>query len=255
MRAAALAAWFAALPAPLRRLLPALLAVVLAAELFAYEGLGATTRRIAADTEALAARLRSEDAALRQGLHAAPAPGSPQGALLKQVEALAARTGMRITRLMPHAHDPRLLDVALVAGFADFLRFVSGAELLHAQLQDLQISQPDSAGAGASPLVISFSLQLPASMRPDRAASAPPAVASPALHDPFATGANEADLSEQRHLTGITRLDDGSMATIDGRDYREGDRLGDMTVTAIGKNVVRLSAGVHRYSLHFPTRG
>jgi hypothetical protein len=55
-------------------------------------------------------------------------------------------------------------------------------------------------------------------------------------------------------LTGITRIGDELMATIDGRDYREGDVLGDAAIVAIRDDAVQLASGAVRYWLRFGTK-
>jgi len=253
------------LPPGLRRLLPALLALAASAELFAYGGYGAVNRRIAANALSLTERLRDENAPLRRWLHEVnAAPAAPDSAdqdpdatiFLKQVDSAAARAGVQVTHLVPRPKQDALLDIELAASFPAFLRFAREAERLQGTFRGLQVRQPDSAaGATANRLAIGFTLEMPRRpARPAQRADAVPAAIAGALRDPFSTAAAagaSTDLSARHHLTGITRLGKAFMATIDGRDYQEGDQLGNMVVTAIRGGEVRLSAGSLRYYLRF----
>jgi len=55
-------------------------------------------------------------------------------------------------------------------------------------------------------------------------------------------GSDLGDLSWTYHLTSISQVGADRMATIDGKDYRAGDRLGDLTITDIGPSSVSLVA-------------
>ena len=59
------------------------------------------------------------------------------------------------------------------------------------------------------------------------------------LHD---AGTDLGDLSWTYHLTSISQFGAERVATIDGKDYRAGDRLGELTVSAIGPSSVNLTA-------------
>lgn len=254
---------FATLGPGSRRLLPGLLVLAAAAELFAYGGYGAAERRISAETRTLAARLQDEDAPLRSRLHAlaaAPAQDETHDAgahsSLEQVDEAATRSGVRITRLAPSPQQPTVLQVELAASFPQFLRFAADLELLHGSLHGLQIRAPDDTATTGDRRVISFVLEMPAyPVRVGRRAATTPAdVTNPLLRDPFlpeAVGSAGTDLSQRYRLTGITRIGASFMATIDERDYQVGDRLGDMTVTAIDANAVQLTAGSRHYTLRF----
>jgi hypothetical protein len=55
-------------------------------------------------------------------------------------------------------------------------------------------------------------------------------------------GSDLGDLSWTYHLTSISQFGADRVATIDGKDYRAGDRLGDLTISAIGPSSVNLTA-------------
>ncbi|MBV9785688.1 MAG: hypothetical protein JO264_17930 [Acidisphaera sp.] len=252
------------LPPGLRRLLPALLVLAAAAELFAYAGYGAVSRRIAADTLALSARVQDEEAPLRRWLrelNVVPAPEAARDldgrAFLNQVDEAATASGVRITRLTPHPHQESVLDVELAASFPQFLRFATELELLHGAFHGLQIRPADDAGKASDRHVVSFTLEMPPHSVPlgSRAEAARAVAADPGLRNPFspaaAPGDGGGDLSQRHHLTGITRIGAAVMATIDGRDYKVGDVLDNMKVTEVGENSVQLAAGSRRYTLHF----
>ncbi|MBV9736200.1 MAG: hypothetical protein JO209_09850 [Acidisphaera sp.] len=248
----------------LRRLLPGLLALGVAAELSAWWSYGALDRRIAAQTAGLVERIHAEDEALRGRLHAlnvTPAPGSvatvEPTAFLRQIDAVAGRTGVQVLRVVPRPNTAGVLDVALAASFPQFLRFAAAMEMQSAALHGLQIAPPEGAAPGSERRAIGFTLDLP--RRPALAGRHADAVlatvADPSLRDPFTSGNTPAadtagtDLSAKYHLTGITEFGDGYMATIDGRDYREGDRLDGMSIDAVGRHSVALSGGGQHYTL------
>jgi hypothetical protein len=255
------------LSAGLRRLLPALLALAASAELFAYAGYGAADRAAAAQALALADRLRDDDAPLSRWLHelnaAAARPGAAVPAdgteFLRALDGAATQAGARITRLAPRLGDPALLDVEMAAGFADFVRFAAAMERLGGTFRGVQVrradASPDGAGAGAGHLVVAFALEAPQHPAPaprGTGAGQDAASASATLPDPFAPPVAVAGVTiPQHHLTGITRLGTGRVATIDGRDYGEGDALGDATIATIRDDAVQLASGGVRYWLRF----
>jgi hypothetical protein len=55
-------------------------------------------------------------------------------------------------------------------------------------------------------------------------------------------GADLGDLTWSYHLSSISQFGAIRVATIDGKDYRTGDRLGDLTIAAIGPSSVSLTA-------------
>jgi hypothetical protein len=55
-------------------------------------------------------------------------------------------------------------------------------------------------------------------------------------------GSDLGDLTWTYHLTSISQFGADRVATIDGKDYRGGDRLGDLTITDIGPSSVSLTA-------------
>lgn len=257
-----LAAFRDALPPGLRRLLPPLLVLAVMAELFAYAGLGAADRATAARALALADQVRNEDLPLTRWLHELNAGVAQVGVtqvgtghslqttdFLNQVGAAVVRAGVRVARLAPRPGEPKLLDVELIGAFPDFLRFAASMEKSQGKLRALQMRQAESAPGR---LAVSFLLKAPsqagaAAPDPDDAKAA-----GLAVHNPFApaSGANAGN-SPQHRLTGITRLGTRWMATIDGRDYQEGDPLVDAVVARIYPDEVLLTAGPVQRHLGF----
>lgn len=248
----------AAPSARLRALLPGLVAVAVAAELFACLGPGGVSRRLAADAAGIAGRMEQEDAALRRRLQqeAAPAEATREVdpvTFLRQLRTSAAHGTAGITRLAPRPHDPRTLDVELVASFPAFLALAGDIERLGARLHGVRIRPAEAAqDHDAAPRQsVAFSLEVP--HRLASAGPADPGQPAPAPRDPFAAipGPGGTGLAVPFVLTGLTWTGAGPMATIDNRDYLVGDRLGDMTITAIGGAGVSLEAGTRRLQLRF----
>lgn len=249
----ALAPW-RSLPHPARRLLLALLCVAAAAELFAYHGLGRIDRSLAAEALALAERVEAGGAPLRRRLRelsAGPEGGPEAGAPpLRQVAALASEAGIRIVRLVPRSKEEALLDAEVAGGFPGFLQFVRGVESMGGAIGGWQIRPAEGGAEGRS---ITFALDMRGRLpRPAAQAEA----AGAALRDPFrpkltAPPAEVADLSGQYRLTAVSQFGAAFMATIDGRDYAEDDRLGELVITSIAEGAVSLSGGGRHYRLGF----
>lgn len=245
-------------PARLRAVLPGLVALAVSAELFACLGPAAISRRLAADTAGIAAQVEEEDTALRRRLHKVAEPAEALREVdpvtfLRQLRTTAAHGTAGITRLAPRAHDARLLDVELVASFPAFLDLATQIERLGARLQGVRIrpAQPSAQDRpeGTARQAVSFTLAVPRKL-----AAPPPDAAAQAAQeprDPFAPIPEEdgAALSRRFALTGLTRTATGPMATINNRDYAVGDRLDDLTITAIGPAEVSLASGPHRFRL------
>ncbi|MGI3777983.1 MAG: hypothetical protein ACRYGC_11895 [Janthinobacterium lividum] len=242
-----------AAPSPrLRAVLPGLLALAVAAEAFALLGPGAVQRRLASEATQIAAAVEEEDAALRSRLHAAASPTAASRdvdpvAFLREARASAAHGTSEVTRLVPRPHDPRTLDVELLASFPAFLDLAAGMERLGARLQGVRLRAAEAGSQGASRQSVSFALEVPR-----RLAAAPPEPAppDPAPRDPFAAPpAEDAAQSRRYVLTGLTRTAGGPVATINDRDYAVGDRLGALTVTAIDDAEVTLGSGTRQLRL------
>ena len=247
-----------ALPPAFRPMLPGMITLMVGAVLFGVLGPGGVDRRLAGETLAVANQLSDEDEALRRELHppaaatiatASGRPTDPQ-AFLAQVIAAASGAGLRITRLAPRPREAGLLDVEATADFPELLRFVTEAELLHGVFHGLRVHAPPS---GDGPQGVAFELEAPPRMTApgSQAAEARAAAADPRLGNPFAAPSQAADAPELHRLTGITQVGDTLMATIDGRDYRKGDRIGDMVVAAVAADAVSLAAGTRLLQLRF----
>ena len=248
----------AAPSARLRALLPGLVVLAVSAELFAYFGLAGVSRRLADDATRVAGQVEQEDTALRLRLRQAAEPAEATREVdpvtfLRELGTSAAHGAAGITRLAPRPHEPRTLDVELVASFPAFLALATDIERLGGRLHGVRIRPTDSdrdhpdAAARQS---VSFSLEVPRRLAPARPAD--PAVQPiPAPRDPFAPVLVPREIGPAEHstLTGLTWTDAGPMATIENRDYRVGDRLDGMTITAIDPAGVSLADGPRRSRL------
>lgn len=254
--------WLRSLPPPVRRLLPALLSLAAAAEAFAYYGVGGADRAAAAESLVLAERIQADSGPLRRRLRelsAAPVPDSGPDAgapPLRQVAALAAKAGIRIVRLVPRSREEAVLDAEATGGFPGFLQFVQGIETMGGALQGWQIRPAGEGGQGEG-RTITFTLDMRGRLPRPAAQSASAELAG--LRDPFrppapAQAADVVDLSGQYRLTAVSQFGAAAMATIDGRDYLEDDKLGDMVITSIGDGAVTLAAGGRQYRLGFAQR-
>lgn len=246
-----------AIPPAVRRLAPSLLALVLAAEFFAYAGTGSVDRDRAARTLALSTQLRAEDAPLSAWLHelnatapvvAAADQRSAAAGFLREVEAAVAATGVRIGRLTPRPGGAGLFDVELTADYSRMFRFIAALEGARGQVRGLELKIGAAAQGGSAELAASFLLAIPAHAEP---VPAEPGQTEAPARDPFL--AAPAAPRPRHVLTGITMLEEGRMATVDGRDYRVGDRLGDAMIAAIEEDGVMLETGGKAFRLGFAT--
>ncbi len=242
---------------PARRLYPALAALAVAAELLAYTVCLHPDRVRAAQAAAVTAELRAGQAALLTRLRAldgtVPRSDTPveRMDLLRQADIAAAQTGARVVRISPLPGSPTALDVELEAAFPALAQFVGQMEARRAVVQRLVV-RPAASGTAVDPrLTATFTLD----GRAEGGGLADPAASSAALMrtptDPFAPAVSPADIAAQHQLTGITAVGSDVTATIDGRDYRQGEAVGGATVLAINDDAVELGQGNKRYWLRF----
>ena len=240
-------------PTTPRRLLLALAVFAAALEFFVYFGLGGARRDTAEAILALAQMVKDEDAPLARRLHKLNAAHAAEGEapadpnwFLKHIDAAAGRTGVQLSRVVPRLKKEGTVDVEIVSRYGDFVRFVADIESLGATLADLQISA--SEGPRAEVQHATFVLESP--KQPRRRPPGETFDYKPE-RNPFAAFAaapaqGPTEIDRNYKLTGITRLPDGYMATIDGRDYQRGDTFQRWTVEAIDETSVVFSAGTER---------
>ena len=219
------------LPPKVRLGLSALLALMAAVVFFVYAGPGAADRAQAAAIRTLAEQVHREDADLTRRMRD-PAGGPPEAAPepLRQLDAAIGGSGVRVLRLSPRPSPPGSYDVELDTDFPSLLRFTAAIEAPGGTLRTVQFRRKDSA---VSRLFASVTVTVAA----PNATPTPPIVASG--RDPFAPPAAAA--RSNHRLTGITRVGNGWMATIDDRDYVLGDTLDSAQVVSVGEQEVVLS--------------
>lgn len=242
-----------------RRLYPALVALALSAELFAYTVCLQPDRERATRADGVTAELRAGQAALAARLRALdgamPAdPPAERMDLLRQADMAAAQTGARVVRIAPLPGSPTALDVEVEAAFPVLAQFIGQLEARRALIQRL-VLRPAASGTIVEPrLAATFILDGRAGggglANPDASA----ATLMRATSDPFAPSIPPADIAAQHRLTGITAVDQDLLATIDGHDYRQGDAIDGATILAINDDAVELGLGSRRYWLRFQPR-
>ena len=249
-----------------RAILPGVAALAVAAELFAWLGPAAVDRRITAQVAQIITDMDAEDAALRRRLRAEAPAASTRGidpmSFLRELRVSPAHGTPVITRVLPRLHDPRTLDVELLASFPAFLDLAADAERLGGRLDDVRLraAEPttEADGDGVARQLIAFSLEVPLRITVSQPDTTPPAPGKSAHtgRDPFEPPAGHDGGPLAHHLlTGITAGASGSTATIDDRDYAVGDRLDDMTVAAIGATEVDLARGTRHFRLRLGGSG
>jgi hypothetical protein len=203
-----------------------------------------------AGLQSLTDALRASAAQAAKPAAAAAAPAAPatMAALLSQTQEIASRYDVDLTQATPNPLNPDLLTLSLKGDYRGVMRFLGRLETLNATLSGFDLAPAPDGGLVASAEV----LRLPKPGAPAAFADYMDAmIAYTATRDPFAqgdpvppahVGADLGDLSWTYHLTSITLIGAVRIATIDGKDYGVGDRLGTMTIRDIGPSSVSLTA-------------
>jgi hypothetical protein len=160
---------------------------------------------------------------------------------LRHLDAAIGVSGIRPLRLSPRSTPPASYDLEFDSSFSGLIHFVSAIEAQGGMLGGLQVRRKEGA---AGRLLTSVAVTV---APPDTSKSVPPPPTS--IRDPFIS--NAAPRFTHR-LTGITRVDDHWMATIDDHDYIQGDSIIDALVASIQEERVVLLTGDVETVLRFP---
>lgn len=244
-----------------RRRLAAFAALAVAIELFVWFGWSGVTRDVASRAATLAASIQGEGQTLQPVLKQLNAKSGPNAAetanaFLKDLDQAIATNDVHVVRLVPDAKNERSIQIELVGGFPNFLRFAGMVETLGATLRDLQITKSRDANAGSGDN-FSFTLDRPSAPGFHGAYidSVRAAASAPDLRDIFmpvhGVAAPSRDLSAKYQLTAITKIGGRALATINNLDYAVGDPLGSGTVADIADDQVTIANDSNTYVLRF----
>ncbi len=179
-----------------------------------------------------------------------PVAGGTAGAtipeLLTAVQQGASAHNVSVRSVTPNPVDPQKITLGLHADFRDMMAFLGRLETFQVALGGFDFA-PDEEGGVTGTVEIQHTA---APGAPSSFADYLDALVSyTAIRNPFEigdpvplanAGSDLGDLSWTYHLTSISQFGAERVATIDGKDYRGGDRLGDLTITDIGPSSVSL---------------
>ena len=189
-------------------------------------------------------------------------------AFLKRINAIAHETNVIVNELVPSKDQNIKFTIKITTDFYTFLKFIMRLESLDVAINDMQIHPYDSTKK--TPIhAIEFTITPRhdgKELESSRIATLREAAEAPDRRNPFQrfTYINKAvtteiDLTWIYKMSGIGRIGDEQMATIDNKDYRKGDLLENMTITAVLNDRVQLERktdhGTDRYVLRFRNSG
>jgi hypothetical protein len=203
----------------------------------------------AAGLETLSDMLRIEaDRPVRKQAPTGGTAGATIPELLTAVQQAAGAHNVAVRSVAPNPADPQKITLGVHAEFRDMMAFLGRLETFQVAIGGFDFA-PDDAGGVTGTVEIQHT-GMPGA--PSSFADYLDALVSyTAIRNPFEigdpvplpnAGSDLGDLSWTYHLTSISQVGADRVATIDGKDYRPGDRLGDLTITEIGPSAVSLVA-------------
>lgn len=224
--------------------------LLLLASLFAlYRWHYAPAAQAAAGLSTLSDMLRIEAA---NASREKPLEGGTSGAtipeLLSVIQQAAGTHNIVVRSVAPSPVDPSKISLGLHGEFRDLMAFLGRLETFQIVINGFDFA-PDANGGVTAVVDIQHTAKPGA---PTSFADYLDALVSySAIRNPFEigdpiplanAGSDLGDLTWTYHLSSISLFGAERVATIDGKDYRAGDRLGDLTITAIGPSSVSLMA-------------
>jgi hypothetical protein len=188
---------------------------------------------------------------------------------LIRINAIANATQVIVRELVPSQGGNIKFTIKITTDFYTFIKFIQRLESLDVAINDMQIRPYDNTKK--LPLhAIEFSITPrhdAREIKSERIAALATAVETAGLRNPFqrfvydpnTVVSTEIDLTWIYRLSGIGQVGDARVATIDNKDYRKDDQLGDMTITAVDSDRVKLTRktehGTDLYVLKFRLSG
>ncbi len=189
-------------------------------------------------------------------------------AFLKRINAIAHQTNVIVNELIPSKDRNIKFTIKITTDFYTFLKFIMRLESLDVAINDLQIHPYDNTKK--TPVhAIEFTITPrhdAKELESSRIAALREAAEAPDRRNPFQrftyinkVVTTEIDLTWIYKLSGIGRIGEEQVATVDNKDIRKGDQLENMTVTAVLNDRVQLERktehGTDRYVLRFRSSG
>jgi hypothetical protein len=181
-----------------------------------------------------------------------PPEGGTAGAtipeLLSVIQQAAGTHNVSVRSVAPNPVDAQKISLGLHGEFRDLMAFLGRLETFQIVINGFDFT-PDQNGG------ITATVEIQHTAKPGAPSSfadyLDALVSYSAIRNPFEigdpvplpnAGSDLGDLTWTYHLTSISMFGAERVATIDGKDYRTGDKLGDLTITAIGPSSVSLTA-------------
>ncbi|MGB0684178.1 MAG: hypothetical protein ACPGOV_15845 [Magnetovibrionaceae bacterium] len=185
---------------------------------------------------------------------------------LRRINDLSRSSKVIIDELVPNKSGGLQFRMKFIDTYFKFLLFASQLESLNVSINNIGVHPYDPSAT--PPLhVVTFDLTPRSDAEPlggERLGALKERVNTPNKRNPFQRLVNLGDGQKERReidltwiykLSGIGRVGDNLIATIDSRDYQEGDTLQGMTITDIQSDRIELEKdtdnGLQRYRLGF----
>lgn len=200
-----------------------------------------------ADTKKVEERLTEAAERIRDQENAPRLTSTP--VFIDRIGQLAAEHDVPIRSIRPHSETPDLFLVEIEARYHDFEGFIGALEELDVELVAFEAELEEQPSE--DPRAV-FRIQLlpnnnARTLDIPRLAELRRQIALPGRRNPFQRidlggdgGPNRIDLSDILRLSGISRLGDIRIATIDSKDFQVGDRVAGREVTSIENDRVLL---------------
>lgn len=225
------------------------LLLLLASFFCVYRWHYALAANAASGLSVLSDMLRIEaDNAARQKPLAGGTSGATIPELLSVVQQAAVAHTVAVRSVAPNPADPQKISLGLHGDFRDMMAFLGRLETFQVTISGFDFASDEAGG-------ITGTVDIQHTARPGAPSSfadyLDALVSYTAIRNPFEIGdpvpvpnasSDLGDLSWTYHLTSISLFGAERVATIDGKDYRAGDHLGDLAITAIGSSSVSLAA-------------
>jgi hypothetical protein len=181
---------------------------------------------------------------------AKPLAGGTGGAtvpeLLSRIQEIASQYNVSVRSVAPSPTDPNKMTLGIHGEYRDLMLFLGRIETLQIAISGFEFTPDDSGVAGSVELTHSAKPGAPVSFADYMDAI----IKFTAIRNPFEIGdpvpvpnvkADLGDLSWTYHLTSISLYGAERTATIDGKDYRVGDKLNGLQISAIGPSSVNMT--------------
>jgi len=166
--------------------------------------------------------------------------------LLSRIQEIASQYNVAIRSVAPSPADANKITLGMHGEYRDMMLFLGRLETFQIAISGFEYAPDESGIAGSVELTHSAKPGAPVSFADYMDAI----IKYTAVRNPFEIGdpvpvpnvkADLGDLSWTYHLTSISLYGAERTATIDGKDYRIGDMLNGMQISAIGPSSVSLT--------------